>query len=1352
MSLNPSGQNPMLIVPRKVWVAAEDPEGNHQMVHKPLSDFRDLSAWVLLGEPGSGKSTSLQEEAEQVGAEYLHIDDFLDLGPDPKWAGKTLFLDGLDEVRTCSRNSALHDVRKMLRELGHPRFRIACRAHDWYGSTDTGDLARVSPDQQISTLILEPLSIEEIREVLRINHGIEDPEAFLEAVKTSGLLDLLGNPQTMEMVVKARRDGSIPNSVHQTLARACEILVEEVNPKYHQAQRTDPRSQEQILDAAGWICSVILLANLHGVSQTREGRNQRFASLEQFPPPDLVASERALSSRLFRNHGADRLVPTHRTIAEFLGARWLARRIDQGQLSLRRLLNLLVGMDRRSVHGLRGLYAWLANLCLAAQSELIRLDSLTVLVYGDPKSLSSGGKLALWGGLLQEAESNPGFSWDSRSGRFFGGLACSEITPGLREVLESSLRSDSQETKVSCALDVMNHGEGIQGLNQILFTVVEDPTHWKANRKDALRLWLKWNEEPGLATSLLKRIQEGRLDDEDDEFLGILLGHLYPAHIGPSALLECIHIPKNPHLFGAYRWFVEHELPPRVPTTHLPDLLDGFARMGHTRRWDYTEHGIYNLAESLLLRGLVEQGESIPPSKIFEWLGIGEDIHWYSDVATKDGRAVGSWLEGHPDQFIGVMTVLNEKCRHAKEPVQAFHLGLQRFRGAQRPRNLGLWHLQQVARESDERLVRMHLAEAVQSLWRTESPQDLTIDDLFAWAGSRPERRALLDPLLCWEIPSWRQEHETRRRERENEAKEKRAECHQHLRAELAKIRDGTAPTGLLFQLSGVWLGHYLNTTGETPEERFRGYCEPSAEVHCAAEVGFRLCLNRTDIPTAEQILDLHFEKETYHLQNPCLIGAGLQWERDRDELLRLPRETLRSLVAFRILELSGDHPEWFKALCVMEADLVAEVFITRVLAGWAKEETEIFVLQWLQPNELFIQNAAPIVVSALLEVFPKNPTPAQIRHLESLLKAAVTSNPSEIPKNCRKRLPEFSDRGASDHAVLWLLSEMAANSKEDPNPLWEVLGDSLDRLDMAAHFVSWLCNQENGGWELSPRLLGGLVERLSPYASRSEILDGPGTAEQSRRDLSRGFINLLGVFETPEAGDELERLAGLKGLCTFSFQLKQVWAQQRVRQREAAFRFLRPARVAQVLSGSIPACVEDLTQLTLDHLDQITSDLRTSNDDGFRAFWNVVKRKPVGQREENLCRDQLLLRLRVLFTPIRVECAPEFDYANDKRADIRVSYQTEFAVPIEVKRDSHVELWTSIRNQLVPQYTRDPLAQGYGIFLVLWFGEDGTRPDPTDGQRPTSIEDLQSRLEAQLLPGEEQKVFVRVVDVSWPR
>jgi hypothetical protein len=170
------------------------------------------------------------------------------------------------------------------------------------------------------------------------------------------------------------------------------------------------------------------------------------------------------------------------------------------------------------------------------------------------------------------------------------------------------------------------------------------------------------------------------------------------------------------------------------------------------------------------------------------------------------------------------------------------------------------------------------------------------------------------------------------------------------------------------------------------------------------------------------------------------------------------------------------------------------------------------------------------------------------------------------------------------------------------------------------------------------------------------------------------------------------------------------------------------------------------------EHLRELASEIRHGNTDQYKQFWNVDGHaRPTNARPEDACRDTLLERLKDRLRPLGIEAIPEGHYADDKRADIRVSHtapKLSMAIPIEVKRDSHPDLWTAMSDQLIDLYTREPESKGRGIFLAFWFGGDGM-PMPPTGSKPTSAAELEAQLLAIRPPDKRELISVCVVDCA---
>ena len=118
---------------------------------------------------------------------------------------------------------------------------------------------------------------------------------------------------------------------------------------------------------------------------------------------------------------------------------------------------------------------------------------------------------------------------------------------------------------------------------------------------------------------------------------------------------------------------------------------------------------------------------------------------------------------------------------------------------------------------------------------------------------------------------------------------------------------------------------------------------------------------------------------------------------------------------------------------------------------------------------------------------------------------------------------------------------------------------------------------------------------------------------------------------------------------------------------------------------------------------------------------------------------------------PWGVAAEPEGRYADEKRADIKI-ISPPWHIPIEIKRETHRDVWTAINKQLLAKYSRETTSDGYGIYLVFWFTGAFSAAPSDGGTKPKNPQELEQRLKATVSEALRNKIAILVIDCSKPR
>ena len=723
-----------------------------------LREFRSSPAYVLLGDPGSGKSTEFCQEYSELAEEpeLVTARDFLtlDLDSRPEWRGKTLFIDGLDEIRAGQANARtpFDEIRARLDRLGKPKFRISCREADWLGENDRAKLSMVSQDSRVRTLRLNPLTDQDVEAILDGHPGINDAREFMEEALKRGIEGMLHNPQTLGLLADSvAQGGGWPESRLETFEKACRQMAREQNQE-HKIPGHLPRPDE-ILEVSGYLCAIQLISGGAGWSIDTDGLSSDYIDLGACGNHPSGLLRLVLSTRLFRSEGQNRFTAIHRHIAEFLGGRHLAKAIN-GELPAPRVLALITGGDGMVVTELRGLSAWLAAQSRDARRYLIERDPAGIGLYGDISGFSTDEKRKLIKALHREA-SDLGFS--PTTAMAFGSLATPDIASAIGDELMATGRDHDRQMLVAFLLQVLQHGNPLPQLSETLIHVARDETRWPWVKQIAVSAFVRNCIDDAAKTEglsqLLADIREGRLSDSANEILGLLLAELYPLQVTPAAVWDYLDVQANPTMSRAYRIFWKRKLINQSASDEAFQLLDNLTERLPDLQPSLAAHYMEDLPLEILTHVLEACGDLTPPATIYVWLDavLSEDGRRFRRASSDCRNRIAVWLEQRPE--VQKAVILEGAKRWDSSHALMYRDRLCRLMcNADLPAGFGLWCLEQALETPRCQTAKLLLGWAVSASADGVGSEGLSLEIILESTQENPTLRAALEPLLVCNI------------------------------------------------------------------------------------------------------------------------------------------------------------------------------------------------------------------------------------------------------------------------------------------------------------------------------------------------------------------------------------------------------------------------------------------------------------------------------------------------------------------------------------------------------------------------------------------------------------------------
>ena len=1324
-------------------------EASDKEKSRPIESFRDAAAYVLLGDPGAGKTWAFEAECKELEEEAFLVSarDFLAFDPEycPEWQGKTLFIDGLDEIRAGQADARmpLDRIRNHLVKLGRPRFRISCRMIDWLGDNDRSNLNMVSQNRDVITLKLDPLTDEDIVRVLESLSAKIDTESFITSAEKQGVYGLLRNPQSLQMLVDLVADGGDwPASRRDVFDRFCSHIVQDPNAEHRIASGDTDLSM--LLDVSGRLCAVQLLSGASGYVTGLQLPDDEYIEVSRNGYEDFQILSRSLKTKLFRAVSEGRVCPVHRHVAEFLGARHLASLIDGG-LPKGRVIALMAGEDGSVVSEFRGLSAWLAAMNRSVRKSLIAIDPIGVGLYGDIGDFSSDEKRDLLDSLKGHMRRVENF-WEL--GPAFESLASPEMIPEIRKYLAESSRGDLEESFVQFLIMIVSRGGPLEELSDVLLDIVRDDSWWATTRQGALDTFIHNSNDETVRSSglglLLEDINEGKVSDPDYGLLGTIIEQLYPHELSASDVWDYLLSTDSTMPNHRYRMFWEHRLLVRTTDEQIADLIEAFINRSNALQQHLREQYSNDIPLELLNRALNARGDSIDLETLYDWLGIGSRF-WRQAAQERSLKDIRRWLEDRP----GVQkNVLLEGLLRSTEEDNLWNVEYDargRLYGSTLPNDTGYWCLtQSVSVVERNPRVAEHLLEMAFIAWRLQTQADGLSAEVLRTGTQRNKHltsklaqllaRPAVQPYEKEEDPEYVKILEERRREEE--------EWLNYVCSNKEAFYQNCAAPHLLYQLAQGYFGLFAETQGKVGIDALRELLHGDAKLIDAALYGLRQSIDRTDVPETSDIVKLSEEGQSFYISLPILAGMSEIARTEPENLYRLNKCQLHAVLACYYRDYpTGDHPDWYLQLLSKEPEIFAGVQSEFIVSELRAGKEYVSGLWYLATDDAHSE-VARLASLQILRKFPTRCGKKQLESLDYLFTAAFRHADRVELKQLIDKKSSLKSMNIAQKAH-WLAAGLVALPDTYRDKVASFAKDSEMRSSQLAAFFrrgmgDYLTESAAG------TLIGLLGKWFKPDLAHSS---GPITLSVASAELVQRLINMVAASPSGEASQMMDMLIADDSLSSWHSYLRWAREGQRVIRRDTVFEHPSPEQITSTLKGAVPANPGDLAALLYDKLIELRNRVQTDNTDDWRQYWNEDTRgRKSTPKHEDHCRDAILSDLRQII-PHDLEAQPEGQYANDKRADIRVS-QGGFNVPVEVKKNTHTKLWTAMHKQLMEYYSSGLATGGFGIYLVFWFGHNYTSPPPTGG-RPNSAADLEDRLRTTLSPEEARKISVCVIDVA---
>jgi hypothetical protein len=571
---------------------------------KAYSAINEIPCLGLLGEPGIGKSTAIQEVIEtarqankhviaknlrQYSSEERLIRDVFESKTYQQWidgdSALELFLDSLDES-LLRMGTVVPILCEQFRKapVNRLRLRIACRTAEWPQTLEEVML-ECWGKKACATYELVPLRRRDVITAAE-TEGIDSPR-FLDEVKRLRAQSLAIKPVTLRFLLKTyRRNARLSDTEADLYQQGCRLLCEE-SPERKDSRTPYRYDPDQRFAVAKRIAAVTVFSNRYAIwTGADEGdvpdedvaiglltSGYEVVNGKQFPVDQLAVLE-ALNTGLFSSRGPARMGWAHLTYSDFLAATYL---IDRGTPSgqILALITDNLSGQCKVIPQLHEVASRIATANKELFDAIIKHDPV-VLLRSDVATAGETQRFALVQALLDLCHRGEfPFRWLDYYDRLRH-LRHSSLGEQLRPYLADAgsnidARLLALHITESCA---------VSGLTSELVGVAFDSSAHLELRLNAIDA-IGATADDKTKARLIELCSEN--SGHASRLRGAALMALWPRYISAEQLFEIIDIPTTDSEINRYSSFISGGVTKNLGPEHLPAALRWVIRQTWSR-------------------------------------------------------------------------------------------------------------------------------------------------------------------------------------------------------------------------------------------------------------------------------------------------------------------------------------------------------------------------------------------------------------------------------------------------------------------------------------------------------------------------------------------------------------------------------------------------------------------------------------------------------------------------------------------------------------------------------------------------------------------------------------------------